>query len=254
MNARTTRPKGKHMSSRRPVRQLLVAVLLGVLVGGGLMAVTPAGAQVSQAAAMSWKKIWKKELKPLAAKTFYTKKKSDRRYYTKAQSGAAFQPKGSYETAGSGYTKAESDAKYAPYPTTLRGTYLASNNAAGAGEFAFSSIEFGATLTAAPTVVFVPSGGPANPSCTGTAAAPAAAAGFLCIYEGAANNASAFTFASATGSTGASSPFGIVVRFTSGAAGLSASLGGWALTPAGGVTGDVVAPKGATGAGAILGR
>lgn len=98
------------MSSRRSVRQVLVAVLLGVLVGGGLMAVTPAGAEVSSAVATNWKKIWKKNLKPLA----------DKRYYTKKQSNARYQPKGSYETAGSGYTKAETyskaeiDAKLAP--------------------------------------------------------------------------------------------------------------------------------------------
>ncbi len=66
------------------------------------MAVTPAGAEVSNAVATNWKKIWKKNLKPLA----------DRRYYTKAQSDTKYQPKGSYETAGSGYTKAESDARY----------------------------------------------------------------------------------------------------------------------------------------------
>jgi hypothetical protein len=98
------------MSSRRSVRQVLVAVLLGVLVGGGLMAVTPAGAEVSSAVATNWKKIWKKNLKPLA----------DKRYYSKKQSNARYQPKGSYETAGSGYTKAETyskaeiDAKLAP--------------------------------------------------------------------------------------------------------------------------------------------
>ena len=91
------------MSPRRTPRQLVVAVLVGVLVGGGLLAVTPAGAEVSQVAATNWKKIWKKNLKPLA----------DKRYYTKAQSDTKYQPKGSYETAGSGYTKAESDAKYA---------------------------------------------------------------------------------------------------------------------------------------------
>jgi hypothetical protein len=98
------------MSVRRSARTLVPAVLVGVLVGGGLMAVTPAGAEVSQAAATSWKKIWKKELKPLAAKTFYTKAQSDGKY----------QPKGTYETAGSGYSKSETyskaelDAKLAP--------------------------------------------------------------------------------------------------------------------------------------------
>ena len=68
------------MSSRRTVRQVLVAVLLGVLVGGGLMAVTPAGAEVSSAVATNWKKIWKKNLKPLADKRYYTKKQSDAKY------------------------------------------------------------------------------------------------------------------------------------------------------------------------------
>ena len=93
------------MSSRRSVRRLVVAVLLGVLVGGGLMAVTPAGAEVTQAAATSWKKIWKKKLRPLA----------DKRYYTQDQSDTAFQPRGAYEAAGSGYTKAETYAKAETY-------------------------------------------------------------------------------------------------------------------------------------------
>lgn len=103
------------MSARRSARKLVVAVLLGVLVGGGLMAVTPAGAEVSQAAATRWKKVWKKSLKPLAVKTFYTKEQSD----------AAYQPKGSYATAGSAYTKAETyskaevDAKLAPFANSV---------------------------------------------------------------------------------------------------------------------------------------
>ena len=85
------------------------------------MAVTPAGAEVSQAVATNWKKIWKKNLKPLA----------DKRYYTKAQSDTKYQPKGSYETAGSGYSKAETyskgetyskaeiDAKLAPFVNSV---------------------------------------------------------------------------------------------------------------------------------------
>ena len=76
------------MSARRPARQLVVAVLLGVLVGGGLMAVTPAGAEVSQAVATNWKKIWKKNLKPLADKRYYTKAQSDTTFPTKAETAA----------------------------------------------------------------------------------------------------------------------------------------------------------------------
>jgi hypothetical protein len=101
------------MSSRRTVRQLLVAVLVGILVGGGLMAVTPAGAEVSSALATNWKKIWNKELKPQADQRYYTKKKSNKRYYTKSDSDAKYQPKGNYALNGSSYTKAESDSKYA---------------------------------------------------------------------------------------------------------------------------------------------
>ncbi|RYC09589.1 hypothetical protein [Nocardioides zhouii] len=124
------------MSSRRSVRQLLVAVLLGVLVGGGLMAVTPAGAEVSSAVATNWKKIWKKNLKPLADKRYYTKAQSDTKYATKAESAAGdaasqaasnaatdaklsgyykkAETDAKYAAAGSSYSKAEIDAKFAP--------------------------------------------------------------------------------------------------------------------------------------------
>lgn len=175
------------MSSRRPVRQLVVAILFGVLVGGGLMAVTPAGAEVSQAVATNWKKIWKKNLKPLA----------DRRYYTKAQSDTKYQPKGSYETAGSGYTKAESDAKYAgagssytkaegdarylPKRTLLTGTWA--SGAIPSGSQPLVAINYGAVLSVAPTAtVYRAPGSAATPQCPGTAAAPDAAPGVLCVY------------------------------------------------------------------------
>lgn len=69
------------------------------------MAVTPAGAEVSSALATNWKKIWKKELKPLA----------DKRYYTKKKSNARYQPKGDYALNGSSYTKAETYSKTETY-------------------------------------------------------------------------------------------------------------------------------------------
>ena len=149
------------MSSRRTVRQLLVAVLVGVLVGGGLMAVTPAGAEVSNAVATNWKKIWKKNLKPLA----------DKRYYTKEQSNKKYQPKGSVRDrrlglrerldvhqgrgrrevrrCGSAYTKAESDAK-SRCPASRQ---LGLGTCHGGG---WRSIDhFGASPPAAPTVPLV---------------------------------------------------------------------------------------------------
>ena len=98
------------MSSRRAVRRPLVALLVGVLVGGGLMAVTPAGAEVSNAVATNWNKIWNKELKPQADQRYYTKKKSNKRYYTKSDSDAK------YQAEGLGLTKAES-VHQVPRPT-----------------------------------------------------------------------------------------------------------------------------------------
>jgi hypothetical protein len=105
------------MSSRRSVRQLLVAVLLGVLVGGGLMAVTPAGAEVSNAVATNWKKIWKKNLKPLADKRYYKKSQSDAKYATKSEmvAGDAASNATTDSKLSGYYKKAEIDAKLAPF-------------------------------------------------------------------------------------------------------------------------------------------
>ncbi|MBS2936762.1 hypothetical protein KDN32_03280 [Nocardioides sp. J2M5] len=243
------------MSSRRPVRQLLVAVLLGVLVGGGLMAVTPAGAEVSQAAATSWKKIWKKELKPLAAKTFYTKKQSD----------AAYQPKGSYEPAGSGYTKAESDAKYAgagsgytkaesdgrylPKQALIRGQYAAIGTAAAANDWVGDNITFGVTLSAAPTPHYLAVGAAPTADCPGTAAAPNAAPGQLCFYERQdINAASRFVFDAASGTNGAASPYGASMYVSAAAAGDTFVYGSWAVRP----LGITAASLGKGGGGAAL--
>jgi hypothetical protein len=226
------------MSSRRSVRQVLVAVLLGVLVGGGLMAVTPAGAQVSTAVATNWKKIWKKNLKPLA----------DKRYYTKAQSDAKYQPKGSYETAGSGYSKAESDAKYsaagssyskaegdAKYQSKtqlIRGTVLLADTAAAAGGFLTESLSFGVTLSAAPTPHFIAAGDPLPAGCLGTAAAPDAQPGHLCVFETIRTNVTGNPgIYASTGGPGTSTMGALMTVFST-AAGTAYVAGTWAVRPA----------------------
>jgi hypothetical protein len=178
------------MSSRRSVRQLLVAVLLGVLVGGGLMAVTPAGAEVAQAAATSWKKIWKKELKPLADKRYYQKSQSDTKYASKAEAAAAAAAAQSAATSASNsatdsklggyYKKTETDAKYAPSGATVRGSFML---LAGPDGNATSPITFGQGFSAAPTVRYISIGEPVPAGCSGSAAAPNAAPGFLCVFE-----------------------------------------------------------------------
>lgn len=242
------------MSSRRSVRQLLVAVVLGVLVGGGLMAVTPAGAEVSQAAATSWKKIWKKQFKPLAAKTFYSKKQSDAKY----------QPKGWYETAGSGYTKAESDARlgdyykkaesdgrYAPAPAVLRGSWSMMDGGVN-GAYVSTDIDFGHTFGAPLAVHYIPSGAPVPSGCAGTPAAPSAAAGNLCVFEFGRSGISQPEIRNAVNIGGTTSPFGanLFASTTSASVG-NYAYGSWAargasLAPAGGGQSPVEGPAGST--------
>jgi hypothetical protein len=230
------------MSARRPVRRIVVAVLLGVLVGGGLMAVTPAGAEVSQAVATNWKKIWKKNLKPLA----------DKRYYTKKQSDAKYQAKGNYEAAGSGYTKAETyskaeaDAKYAKAPTVIRGAFSIRQTSDAAGELMSNPISFGVTLAAAPTVHLI-DGGAVPSDCSGTATNPGAAPGHLCVFVSTNINTSNATIYSAGGISGTASPFGAYIGASATAAGQSYYYGGWALGVGTLAAGDALAkaPSGA---------
>ncbi len=81
------------------------------------MAVTPAGAEVSSAVATNWKKIWKKNLKPLADKRYYKKSASDAKYSTKAETAAgdAAANAATDTKLGSYYKKTEIDAKLAPF-------------------------------------------------------------------------------------------------------------------------------------------
>jgi hypothetical protein len=228
------------MSSRRSIRRPLVALLAGVLVGGGLMAVTPAGAEVSNAVATNWKKIWKKELRPRADQRYYTKKTSDARYqpkgsyetagsgYTKAETDTKYQPKGSYALTGSSYTKAESDGKYIPKPVVMRGIYSAQFYGSAAGQWGGTTINFPVPLASAPQVHFIPSGGVVPTDCSGSGAAPGAAPGHLCVFERYTLNR---TYINAYGSTGfpGSDPTGVALGFTSAAAGAVVSTGTWAL-------------------------
>ncbi|WP_374456051.1 hypothetical protein [Nocardioides sp.] len=235
------------MSSRRSLRQLVVAVVLGVMVGGGLMAITPAGAEVSQSLATSWKKIWKNELKPLASKTFYTKKKSDSTFATKAESAAA--AAGAQAAANSAtdsklgnyYSKGQSDGRYAPAPAVVRGVWALS--AAGTTEAGFTEIVY-PQLNAVPTVRVIPLGGAVPSGCGGTAAAPDAAPGYLCVFESARQSMSniVVTVPDFSGTAPTATVFGTTV-WASGTASVGYVTGTYALRPANGfATGAKVAP------------
>ena len=229
------------MSSRRSIRRPLVALLVGVLVGGGLMAVTPAGAEVSNAVATNWKKIWKKELRPRADQRYYTKKSSDTRYqpkgsyetagsgYTKGESDTRYQSKGNYALTSSSYTKAESDAKYAPYPKVFRGVWAFSSS--GNGEASFTEITY-PELSAEPTAHFIPAGGLVPSGCGGTPAAPTASPGHLCVFQASNSNMGALTLTRATFGTGpVAGTFGAVLWGFASSASYGYTTGTFAVSP-----------------------
>ncbi len=211
------------------------------------MAVTPAGAEVSNAVATNWKKVWKKHLRPLADRRYYTKAQSDTKYATKVESDAKYQPKGSYETAGSGYSKAESDAKYtaagstyskaeadakyAPIQPVYRGTYSATGDTSAANRPVTDNINWGATFSAAPTVHYMKAGDPMAAGCSGTVANPNASPGHLCIFEATAVNAGTRDVDNANGFHPFASPFGANILVYSVAAGSVFAYGSWAARP-----------------------
>ena len=243
--------------SRGNLKRTLAAVVAGLLIGGGITTVSPAGAEVSQLAATNWKKIWKKKLQPQADKRYYTKAASNARYtpagagYSKAEADANYQPKGSYAPAGSSYSKAESDAKYAPVPTLIRGTTMQTTTAAAAGAKSGDSISWGVTLTAAPTTHYIKLGDPVPLGCSGTPAAPVAEAGHLCVFENFASNNAANIIATPTGGPGATA-VGAVLFASAAAAGDTVVTTVWALRPAGVATGLGGGPAAAPHAGPSL--
>jgi hypothetical protein len=236
-------------------RRALAGLAVGALIGAGLATVTPAGAVVKEAAAaINWKVIWQTEIKPRADKRYFTKKKANARFYTKLQANGLFETKAAHDASlanyytkaqsdanyytkaqsdANYYTKAQSDAKYAPYPTLIRGTVMLTATAAAANGAAGESISYGVTLTAAPTVHYIPVGGVPPAECSGNAQAPNALAGHLCVFGGAEINAvpGAIGIFNITGG-GGSNTMGAVMVARSTGAGEMIVAGSWALRPA----------------------
>ena len=115
---------------------------------------------------------------------------------------------------------------------TVTGSYGV-EDAATTGDFHGALIAYPFPVAAAPKFVFVPSVGsnPDTTHCAGTAAAPTAAAGFLCVYEGVNSLADFFLANTPTGSFGAGSA-GTWLQFKSNGTGTLVELGTWALTAA----------------------
>ncbi len=191
-----------------------LAVVCSVgLVAAGATLVSPASAKTS----INWGRIWKTQLQPHA----------DARYYTKAQARKLF----------------------APYPKVIRGTFDATGDTTSTNEYVTSSISFGVTLAAPPTIHYIPVGGLVPTGCSGSVTAPNAAPGNLCIFQSNATNTNATPDASGTydpatdaGTFASSNTMGITVYARSATIGQVFSFGTWALHPRALATGRTMTP------------
>jgi hypothetical protein len=117
-----------------------------------------------------------------------------------------------------------------PSGVTLRGTFAMRENLPAAGD-GQTEIEYGFTLSAAPTTHYIPDGTAPPPGCSGTPSSPQANPGNLCVFEGApAINATGRVFDPVGGNNNESSTFGAGVAMTATAAGDTRVRGSWAVT------------------------
>ena len=120
-----------------------------------------------------------------------------------------------------------------PTGVTLRGTVAVGGQAAAAGTTIRQPISFGFTLAAEPVPHYIKVGDVVPAGCTGTAQAPGADSGHLCIFEAGSVGSPTGGFGnpatSVPGST-TSATFGAMVSATSTAAGPFSIRGSWAVT------------------------
>ncbi|HEV7586119.1 MAG TPA: hypothetical protein VGO14_10100 [Solirubrobacteraceae bacterium] len=118
-----------------------------------------------------------------------------------------------------------------PAGKTLRGTFAVRGTAVNAGEESIGAISFGFTLASAPTPHYIDFGAVPPAECPGTAAAPQATAGNLCIYESAvANSTVRGEFDTVGGSNDVTTTFGAGGYTDATVAGFYRTRGSWAVT------------------------
>lgn len=122
-----------------------------------------------------------------------------------------------------------------PSGSTILGHYANYGRADGTAHFiAGEGISFGFRLASAPTPQVILAGQPSTANCPGTASDPAAAPGFLCVYEHDSQNKRDNTYPSVgVGLTGGvANPFGasIATQSSNTTAGFFWSRGTWAVT------------------------
>ncbi|WP_158647927.1 hypothetical protein [Nocardioides houyundeii] len=209
-----------------PSRAAVAAVACLGLLFGGVTAVTPAGASFTDAATaaaqLNWNRVWNQQLKPKTDRRYYTKAKSNRRYYTKRQTDSTF------------YSRTESDSRFETRHQAYRGTYFISGN--GAGSLVSDSISYGATLAVAPTAHYIRLGDPVPAGCSGSASAPNADPGHLCVFEANAVNVGPRYVTDTTFAPNTATPTGAYLYATVAAAGNGYYAGTWVLRPGGSAT------------------
>jgi hypothetical protein len=121
-----------------------------------------------------------------------------------------------------------------PSGVTIRGTYAIATHQNTAGEFHADAQSFGFTLASAPSPHFIAKGATPPAQCPGTALNPQAAAGNLCVYEGAQQNQAGTPslFNPANGAPSSVSTTGFGIDVTGGASTVEniLSYGTWAVT------------------------
>jgi hypothetical protein len=123
-----------------------------------------------------------------------------------------------------------------PAGKTLKGDYHIGMTTTAASQFTYGGITFQVPLPTAPTFNFIPQGGSATANCPGSVANPQAAAGFLCLYEGASQNKGpgqqpqVCSSGGGCGGLNAADKFGVGLELSSAAPGFASSAGTWAVT------------------------
>jgi len=117
-----------------------------------------------------------------------------------------------------------------PSGKTIRGNFALSGGT-DATAIAYAGISFGFSLASAPTPHWIAAGTTPPPECPGTAAAPAAAAGHLCVYESGnfgTINSRQICSLETCGNT--ANRWGAWLRLATGGTAIFGSRGTWAVT------------------------
>ncbi len=203
-------------------------MVLGLTVAVGAATVAaPAQAKPDH----NWGKVWKKEIRPKADQRYYQKAAADARFEAKGWGYSKSESDARYAATGSSYSKSESDARYAPQQKLYRGTYFAGGNGGASTLISGGGISFGVTFSAAPVAHYITFGSPVPAGCSGTAAAPNAEPGHLCVFETLVSNMGANRGTLNSGGGLGSTPFGAGVFGFTAAAGQGFMLGTWAARP-----------------------